>query len=175
MLVDGCSATVAEQPSASTGRDKKSTWSHRYGKPKGTILSNTIFLWTKLIIAWTKIFLHWQIHFHMGKTMFAWANSLLHGQLHYCIGKSIHALANLLLHWQIYYCTGKSIIAWANLLSIGNLFCMGKIILRTQRRTRSDPKLKCTDFMRIISLRLIIKCAPRINDIHDFLQVAVLS
>ena len=68
----------------------------------------------------------------MVKTMFAWAISSLHLQIYYCMGKFIIALANLSLH------------AWANLLSIGNLFCMGKIILRTQRRTRS--KTQCAHF-----------------------------
>ena len=64
-----------------------------YGKPKRTILSNTIFSWSKLI--------------------FAWANSLLHGQMYYYMGKSIIARSNLLFHGQIYYSMGIFIILCA--------------------------------------------------------------
>ena len=71
-------------------------------------------------------------------SQFTWAKRCLHG----------HSMGNFIIAWanpgQIYYCIGKSIIALANVFSMGNLFCMGKIILRTQRRTLSQTQ--CTDF-----------------------------
>ena len=73
-----------------------------------------------------------KINYCMGKIIFALANPFSHGQNNVCMGNFIIALANLLLHRQIYYCMSKSIIALANLFSMGNLFCMGKIILRMQ-------------------------------------------
>ena len=86
--------------------------------PKGTIIimKHSIFM-DKINYCICKIILHWQIHFHMGKTMFAWATSLLHWQIYYCMGKSIIAWANLLLHWQIY-------LAWAIYFVWAKSFCV---------------------------------------------------
>ena len=100
----------------------------------------------------------YKINYWMGKIIFALANSFSHGQNNDCMGNLIIALAKLLLHGEIYHCMDKSIIAWANLLSMGNLFLFVQNFF--SYATKDSFQTQCTDFMRIISLRLIIKCAP---------------
>ena len=82
-------------------------------KPKRTILSNTIFSWSKLIFAWANVLLHGQMYYYMGKCIITWANVLLHGQIYNCMAKSIIPWPNLLFHGQIYYFMGIFIILCA--------------------------------------------------------------
>ena len=73
-----------------------------YGKPNRTILSNTIFSWSKLIFAWANVLLHGQIYNCMAKFIIQWANVLFHGHIYY-------SMCNLLFPWaNSYYCMRKS-------------------------------------------------------------------